>query len=125
MIEADKIKLRIFNKVKEKMVFGPREGEENASWILAVAHANNQPVMRWAEVQDQTGKDIYEDDVVKYNDCFWDVKYKSAVGFYLEKDKNKDLFNKINMEDKQPSTLNLTNEIAKKSLIEGCRVKKI
>ena len=60
------IKFRAWNDRKKTFVFGPRDNEVNASWILAMCSANEMQPDRYTGLKDMNGDEIYESDIVRY-----------------------------------------------------------
>jgi hypothetical protein len=59
----DRFKFRAWNEIKKKMIYGPRDGNDSPSWILALP-IEDKFKMQCTGLKDKNGKLIYEGDII-------------------------------------------------------------
>jgi uncharacterized phage protein (TIGR01671 family) len=110
------IEIRTYDKLKNKMIFGPTDENPNSSWVMVLSQSNNLPLMMYSTFNDKKGVKIFEGDildngtgefkgVVEFkNGCF--VHRNSPLGYFVEdgevQDNRTDPDDKITLQVSEP-----------------------
>ena len=75
------IKFRAWNDRKKTFVFGPRDNEVNASWVLAMCSANEMQPEQFTGLRDKYGVEVYEGDILNWCGLAIPVTVSEQHGF--------------------------------------------
>jgi len=79
----NRFKFRIWNAPINKMVFGPTDDNPNPSWILALGNTVEFPVQQFTGFYDTNSVEIYEGDIVRYDNKISEVQWNEDNGQFL------------------------------------------
>lgn len=78
------IKFRAYDKNKNKLIFGPTDSNPQPSWILICCSGNDLPLMQYTGLKDKNGKEIYESDILTFDNYInFEIIYQNGSFGYI------------------------------------------